>query len=39
MHSLFSWILGVPYFQQKDVEKSLLERLKKCVHSIIDRKL
>lgn len=38
MHPLSHGVLGVPHFQQKDVEQSLilLEKLDTCVHSIID---
>lgn len=38
MHPLSHGVLGVPHFQQKDVEQSLilLEKLDSCVHSIID---
>lgn len=41
MHPLSHGVLGVPHFQQKDVEQSLilLEKLNDCVHSIIDGKI
>ena len=41
MHPLSHGVLGIPHFQQKDVEQSLilLEQLDKCIHSIIDGKM
>lgn len=41
MHPLSHGVLGIPHFQQKEVEQSLilLEQLDKCVHSIIDGKM
>lgn len=41
MHPLSHGVLGVPHYQQKDVEQSLilLEKLDSCVRSIIDGKI